>query len=304
MTIGLTSERVHGAGRGGGLYGMGQGGARRFTPAIIMAASLLLAACATTLYQQANELRPSGSAFQRALYQSYLELAASRFEQDRGADSDFYAGKAIQAGEGASVAPLEAKVPAGASEDVRGQVEDARRRLMAVLGAGAGDKMAVGAAKAQVGYDCWVHELGVSGAATQASQCKAMFLAQIAELEKGLMPPEAAVEPALFTVYFGFDEWFLTADALDVITTAIETARVGGHTRILSEGHTDTSGPAAYNQKLSVRRAEVVKTTMVEMGAIAGAIEVKGYGETQPAVETGDNVREPRNRRTEIKLIP
>lgn len=269
---------------------------------VAIGTTMLLAACATALYEQAGQMSPTGSAFQRALYQAYLSLAATRYEQDRVADSDFYARKAIQAGEGMTVSPLPATVPASAGADMRGQVEDARRRLMAVFGAGAQEKMADLSARAQVAYDCWVHELGAVGAGGQAAQCRTQFLAHIGKLEEGLVPPPP--EEARFTVYFGFDEWFLTAEALDVIATSIDAARAGGHTRILSEGHTDTSGPKAYNQGLSVRRAEVVKATMVEMGAVPDAIEVNGYGETRVAVETGDGVREPRNRRTEITLVP
>ena len=258
--------------------------------------SLFLAACATALYEQAEDMSPKGSAFQKALYEAYLEIASTRFDQDQQAASDFYARKAIQAGEGATIAPRTVG-------DLGDEAADARRRLMAVLGAGGPDKMAKLAGQAQVAYDCWIYE-AQKGNAAQAGPCRAQFLAHIDKLEQGLIPAAAVALEAQFKVYFGFDEWYLTAEALDVISTAIETARTGGHTRIVSEGHTDSSGPASYNQGLSVRRAEVVKATMIEMGAIGDAIEVKGYGETRLAVPTGDGKREPANRRTEISLYP
>ena len=69
-------------------------------------------------------------------------------------------------------------------------------------------------------------------------------------------------------------------------------------------GHTDTSGSAAYNQGLSVKRADVVKDVMVEMGARPEAIQVSGVGETDLAVPTADGVREARNRRAVITLVP
>jgi outer membrane protein OmpA-like peptidoglycan-associated protein len=88
------------------------------------------------------------------------------------------------------------------------------------------------------------------------------------------------------------------------MTDVINTARAGGQSRINVVGHTDTSGSADYNQRLSVRRANVVVEALVNMGARRQAITATGVGETDLAVETGDNVREARNRRTVIGLQP
>jgi outer membrane protein OmpA-like peptidoglycan-associated protein len=85
---------------------------------------------------------------------------------------------------------------------------------------------------------------------------------------------------------------------------AIATARAGGQSRITIVGHTDTSGSAAYNQRLSVRRANVVEETLVAMGARREAISVSGVGESDLAVQTGDGVKEPKNRRAVVTLVP
>ena len=76
----------------------------------------------------------------------------------------------------------------------------------------------------------------------------------------------------------------------------------GGVTRIAVTGHTDTSGAPAYNMALSLRRANAVKDALVREGVPAAAIAVTGRGETQLLVQTGDNVKEPQNRRVEIVL--
>ena len=81
-------------------------------------------------------------------------------------------------------------------------------------------------------------------------------------------------------------------------------ARAGGQSRITVVGHTDTSGDAAYNQKLSVHRANVVMEAMVDMGARRAAIQVSGVGESDLAVATEDGVKEARNRRAVIDLLP
>ena len=73
-------------------------------------------------------------------------------------------------------------------------------------------------------------------------------------------------------------------------------------TRISVTGHTDTSGAATYNMALSLRRANAVKDALVREGIPAAAIAVTGRGETALLVQTGDNVKEPQNRRVEIVL--
>ena len=59
----------------------------------------------------------------------------------------------------------------------------------------------------------------------------------------------------------------LSAEALTTLQQAIEAARSGRQSKINIVGHTDTSGSADYNEALSVRRANVVKDVLVQMGA-------------------------------------
>ena len=61
-------------------------------------------------------------------------------------------------------------------------------------------------------------------------------------------------------------------------------------------------GPESYNMALSLRRANAVKDALVRDGVPAQAISVVGKGETGLLVQTGDNVREPQNRRVEIVI--
>jgi len=117
-------------------------------------------------------------------------------------------------------------------------------------------------------------------------------------------PTPTSAAPSDYTVYFDFDSWTLTAEDLAVITNAINTARAGGQSHITVVGHTDTSGSAAYNQLLSVRRANVVVEALVDMGARRAAIQASGVGKTDLAVPTPDGVKEAKNRRGVITLIP
>ncbi len=128
-------------------------------------------------------------------------------------------------------------------------------------------------------------------------------VAQVPGAQAPVAPAAASSSPS-YTAYFDFDSWTLTAEDLTVITEAINTARAGGQSRITVVGHTDTSGSADYNQRLSVRRANVVVEALVDMGARRAAIQASGVGETDLAVQTPDNTKEPRNRRSVITLIP
>jgi outer membrane protein OmpA-like peptidoglycan-associated protein len=169
------------------------------------------------------------------------------------------------------------------------------------------------AARAQVDFDCWILNGRVDSQKTAADQCRHSLDASLAQLEHDLNPapaappsaaPAPAAQPTDFTVYFDFDSWSLTAEDLTTIQQAISTARSGGQSRITIVGHTDTVGGAAFNQRLSVRRANVVKDVMVQMGARPESIQVSGVGKTDLAVQTADGVREPKNRRSVITLLP
>jgi outer membrane protein OmpA-like peptidoglycan-associated protein len=89
---------------------------------------------------------------------------------------------------------------------------------------------------------------------------------------------------------------------MSVLQRAIADARAGGQPKIEVVGHTDTVGSEAYNMRLSIRRADVVRDALVALGARREAIATNGVGETDLAVQTADGVREPQNRRSVITL--
>ncbi|MGH8429530.1 MAG: OmpA family protein [Solimonas sp.] len=113
-------------------------------------------------------------------------------------------------------------------------------------------------------------------------------------------PPAPAVAPPSFMVFFDWDRSNLSQQALNTIKQAADAFKTKGSARITATGHTDTSGPEAYNMALSLRRANAVKDALVRDGVPAQVITVIGKGESQLLVPTGDNVREPQNRRVEI----
>ena len=111
-------------------------------------------------------------------------------------------------------------------------------------------------------------------------------------------PPPAT--PPSFMVFFDWDSSTLSQASLNVISQAASAYKSKGSARIRATGHTDTSGPEAYNMALSLRRANAVKNALVREGVPAANIAVIGRGEQGLLVKTADGVREPQNRRVEI----
>ncbi|MDB5376172.1 MAG: putative outer membrane protein [Rubritepida sp.] len=116
-------------------------------------------------------------------------------------------------------------------------------------------------------------------------------------------PVAAAPAPArTYLVFFDWDRADLTDRARQIIADAAQNVRLVTSTRIEVSGHADRTGTAAYNQRLSVRRAEAVSAELVRRGISRDEITVQGFGFDRPLVPTAMGVREPQNRRVEIVL--
>jgi OOP family OmpA-OmpF porin len=89
-------------------------------------------------------------------------------------------------------------------------------------------------------------------------------------------------------VLFGFDRATISPSgkrALDKFTTELSDV---AYDHVTIEGHTDRIGTQAYNEKLSLQRADAVKTYLVSRGAIpANKITTVGKGSSQPLTDAG-----------------
>ncbi|APV49519.1 hypothetical protein BWI17_07400 [Betaproteobacteria bacterium GR16-43] len=108
--------------------------------------------------------------------------------------------------------------------------------------------------------------------------------------------------PASFTLYFleGKDE--LTADSRVELEKVFAELKKRPLPDIMVIGHTDSVGGLAYNDKLSLARAERLREMLVGLGISGDRVGAAGRGKRELLVPTDDNVSEPRNRRVEINV--
>ena len=72
---------------------------------------------------------------------------------------------------------------------------------------------------------------------------------------------------------------------------------------MIAVGHTDSVGTNAYNDKLSLRRAEAVKAYMVSKGLDPARLYTEGKGETQPVADNATAEGRAKNRRVTIEVV-
>lgn len=114
----------------------------------------------------------------------------------------------------------------------------------------------------------------------------------------GALPPS----PLITRLYFIFGTDNLTAESAKAAESVYADVLKRQASEVVVVGHTDTVGSAEFNEKLSLKRAEKVRESLIKLGVAADTISVSGLGESELLVETPDNTDEPQNRRVEINV--
>jgi len=112
------------------------------------------------------------------------------------------------------------------------------------------------------------------------------------------LPPS----PHHFTLYFEFESDALTAESQALVPEVLQAVKDFPVADVVVIGHTDTTGAAAANVELGLRRANVVQKLLLDAGLEGSMVEVTSHGETDLLVPTADDTFEPRNRRVEISV--
>lgn len=92
----------------------------------------------------------------------------------------------------------------------------------------------------------------------------------------------------------------LMSNAEPPINELAEFLRLYPERRILIEGHTDATGSASFNQRLSQQRADVVRDALLSRGVDASRIEAIGIGEDYPIASNDTKAGRERNRRVDV----
>lgn len=104
-------------------------------------------------------------------------------------------------------------------------------------------------------------------------------------------------------VLFDFDKAEIRSDAARALAQLATLIRAYPSGSATLEGHTDSKGDDAYNQRLSERRAESVGRWLVEREGIdAGRLTPRGWGESKPVAGNEDDAGRQRNRRVEVVI--
>ncbi len=117
--------------------------------------------------------------------------------------------------------------------------------------------------------------------------------------------PKPVTEKVTFAsdVFFDFDKAVLKPEGkakLDDLVTRLKGVALEV---IIAIGHTDSIGSDAYNQKLSVRRAEAVKAHLVSKGIEPNRIYTEGKGKSQPIASNSTAEGRAKNRRVEVEVV-
>jgi outer membrane protein OmpA-like peptidoglycan-associated protein len=104
-------------------------------------------------------------------------------------------------------------------------------------------------------------------------------------------------------VLFAFAEDRLGPSELETIAHLARTLQGAGLSRLRIEGHTDNVGEASVNQRLSLRRAEVVAREFEARGIPGSGIQTRGLGMTRPVADNGTETGRAQNRRVSLIVL-
>ena len=124
-----------------------------------------------------------------------------------------------------------------------------------------------------------------------------------AQAPKPVVAPTSEKVTYAADAFFDFDKSVLKPEAKAKLDDLV--SKTGGINLevIIAVGHTDSVGTDAYNQKLSVRRAEAVKAYLVSKGLEKNRVYTEGKGKKQPIADNKTAEGRAKNRRVEIEVV-
>lgn len=108
---------------------------------------------------------------------------------------------------------------------------------------------------------------------------------------------------SILYINFDVDKATISADEKEVVNEIAQALKKNTALKITIEGHTDNTGDAAHNKKLSNDRANAVLSTLIAQGIDKSRLSAKGFGAERPLVANDSEDNKSKNRRVELVKI-
>ena len=122
-------------------------------------------------------------------------------------------------------------------------------------------------------------------------------------IDIGLQPIEANASVILNNIFFDVNEFELKQQSVAELNRVVELLNDNPGIKILISGHTDNTGKAADNLKLSNNRAKAVVDYLITKGIETARLQYKGFGASQPVTDNTTEEGRAGNRRTELTIL-
>jgi OOP family OmpA-OmpF porin len=115
--------------------------------------------------------------------------------------------------------------------------------------------------------------------------------------------PEPKKELVLERVFFETDKATLKPESTETLDKVAASLKDFPDIKIQVAGHTDNTGSAAHNMKLSEARAATVMNYLISKGVNPAMLSAKGYGKTEPIADNKTAEGRAQNRRVGLRRV-
>ncbi len=104
-------------------------------------------------------------------------------------------------------------------------------------------------------------------------------------------------------ILFEVNSYTLSEDSKSNLKRLATSLQEYDNTELIIAGHTDSSGPEDYNQKLSEQRAESAASMLAREGVAISRLSIVGHGESEPVASNETTLGRQQNRRVEVAIF-